>query len=231
MSENETSITEIVSASYTLEFTILTVLEDPSILISLGIFAHFVSRPAARKKRHQHSVFVLLLVNFIMISTDIPMSLGYYHAGGVVRAGTHAYCTWWTFYDYSLFTVSAAIMAWISIERHLLIFHEGLLGGVGSWKQWSLHVAPWLVCPTWGPLLYLFTNVSGLVFAQTWYFDTFFCGSPCFMPTVGGALEVFINVLIPVLIISIADLALIILMIYRRKNLVSRRRINWRSQL
>ena len=230
MSENETTFIATGTLSYSLKFTILVILEVPSILVSLGIFVHFVSSRAVRTAYHQHSVFVLLFVNFLQITTDIPMSLDYYRSGGLVRPATNAYCTWWTFYDYSFFAVNADLTAWISIERHLLIFHHGLLGGVGSWKRWSLHVVPWIVCLLWGPLFYMLTNVSGLVCTNTWYFDTIFCGQSCFATTTWGLVDIFVNNVMAIAIILSANVILIIRVVYQRMTVVAQTRINWHHQ-
>ena len=228
---NGSSANEVDSSSYSTKFTLLILLEIPAILISVAVFVHFLSSRAVRKKRHQHSVFVLLFVNFLQISFDVPISLAYYHAGGFVRPAVDAYCTWWIFCDYSLYSMNATLMAWISIERHLLLFHEDLLGGVDTCQRWLLHFGPWIFCFVWGPTFYIVTIVSGLVCINSWDFEALFCGQPCYLTTTWGAVDIFVNVFAPVLIISIANLTLIIRVIYRRATLVGRTRMNWRHQL
>ena len=217
--------------SYSLRFIVLMVLEVPAILVSLAVFAHFISCRALRKKRQQHSVFLLLFINFLQITFDIPMSLDYYRSGGIVRPTAAGYCTWWTFYDYSLFTTTAWLMAWISLERHLLIFHDDLLGGIHTWKKCIFHVGPWIACCGWGPLLYTIIVVSTLVCSNHWDFDAIYCGDPCFLSTIWAAVDVFADVAVPVLIISIANLTLILRVIHRRPPFVCRTRLYWRNQL
>jgi hypothetical protein len=228
---NETSTSEADVSSYSTKFTILILLEIPAVLISLAVLVHFVSSPAVRKKRHQHSIFVLLFVNFLQITIDIPMSLDYYHSGGVVRPAVDAYCTWWVSYDYSLYSMNATLMAWISIERHLLLFHEDLLGGDNTWKRLCLHCGPWIVCFTWGPLYYTITVVIELVCINSWDFEPLFCGNPCYLNTTWGGVDIFVNIFTPVLIIFIANVTLIIRVIYQQMTLVGRTRLNWRNQL
>ena len=205
-------------------------LDVPSILVSLVIFVHFVSSRAVRATAHQHSVFLLLLVNFFQISVNIPITMSAYQSSGIIRPATAAFCTWWTFYDYSLYTINADLMAWMSIERHLLIFHAGLLGGAGSWKRWSLHVAPWLVCLCWGPFFYMITIVSNLICTNTWTFDEPFCGQLCFPATTWGLVDIFLHMIFIISIILTANIALIIRVVYQQISLVGRTRLNWRSQ-
>ena len=230
MSTNETTSGETSASSHSLRFTVLISLEVPSIIVSVIIFGHVVSRRSVRAIRHQHSMFVLLLVNFLQISTTIPMSIAFYHSGGIVRPATNAYCTWWTFYDYTLFTLNGSLMAWMSIERHLLIFHNGLLGGVGSWKRWSLHVGPWIVCFIWAPLFYSITIVSGVVCTNSWSFDSLLCGVSCHLTTSWGTTDILINIVLFVTIILTANVTLIIRVVYQRLAVAGRTRVNWSNQ-
>ena len=230
MSKNNTLFDKTSTTSYSLRLTLLLILEVPAIVVSLMIFAHFVSSRTARATRHHHSPFLLLLFNFIQISTDIPMSLDYYRSGGLVRPATNAYCTWWTFYENSLFAIHASLMAWISIERHLLIFHTNLLNGVSSSKGWCLHIAPWIVCLLWGPLFYMITIVSGLVCTNRWNFDAHLCGQLCHFSTVWGSLDVFVNIVVFVTIIFIANITLIIRVVYQRLTIAARTPIKWHKQ-
>ena len=126
--------------------------------------------------------------------------------------------------------MGATLMAWMSIERHLLIFHDARLGGAGSWKRWSLHVLPWIICLTWGPFFYMITVVSDLICTNTWTLDGPFCGTVCFTTTIWRLVDIFLNLIEPVSIIVTANMALIIRVVYQRMNLVGRTRVNWRRQ-
>jgi hypothetical protein len=130
------------------------------------------------------------LINFLQIVTDIPMLLDFYRFGSAVRPPTETFCTWWTFYECSLFVVCASLTAWISIERHPLIFHDGHLGGVGSWKRWSLHVAPWTACFIWAPLFYVIIVVSGLACTNKQFLGPPFCELPCVISPLSSLVQI-----------------------------------------
>ena len=179
MVTNDSSASTLDPTSYRNKFIILLALEIPSIIASLTIFIHFATSRAVRSIDHQDSIIVLLAISFFQVLTDVAMALDFYRFDGIVRIQTVVYCLGWVTIDYSFFASSAFLMAWISIERHLLIFHRQSLGGVGTWKTWSLHVAPWLICPLWAFLFYTVTIVISPMCTSEWFFDTVFCGQPC----------------------------------------------------
>ena len=230
MSTNETLPHGTDSPVYRLKFIVLVALEVPSLLVSLIIFLHFASCRAVRAMDHQHSVFVLLFIGCVQALTDVTAALDFYHSGGIVRIKTTAFCVWWTFVDYALFSANASLMAWISIERHLLIFHRPLLGGAGTWKRWILHVVPWIFCPLSVSLFYTVTIIISPMCTSVWYFDSLLCGQPCYLATNWSSADVFVNTVLPITVIMIANLALIIRVIHQRATVAGRGRINWRNQ-
>lgn len=54
------------------------------------------------------------------------MSIHFYQFGYIIPS-ISKYCTWWTFFEYSLDVIISLLMSVISIQRHLLIFNEYLL--------------------------------------------------------------------------------------------------------
>ena len=227
--DNTTSDTSD-SSSYRIKFIILLALIVPSIAMSFTIFIHFATSRAVRAIDHQHSVIVLLIITLVQVLTDIPMVLDFYRFGGVVRLQTAAYCQGWTTIDFSLFAAGAYIMAWISIERHLMIFHRPWLGADGSWKKWWLHVAPWIICPMCPISFYALAIDISPMCTSLWSSSAFQCGGPCYLATNWAAVDIFINVVFPIAIIITANLALIIRVIHQRKTVGGRAAINWRRQ-
>ena len=214
--------------SYRIKFVILLTLQIPSVIASLIVFIHFASSRALRASDRQHSLIVLLVINFVQVLIDVPMALDFYRFGGIVRLQTSAYCLWWIMIDYSLFALSALLMAWISIERHLLIFHRQLLGGAGSWRKCLLQVAPWIICLLWDLLFYTVTVLISPMCTNTWSFNAILCGQPCYVTTNWGSVDIFINAVFPIVVIIIADLALVIRVIDQRKAVTGRASVDWR---
>ena len=113
-------------------------------------------------------------------------------------------------------------MAWISIERHLLIFHSNSLQNIAAWKRKSLRIVPLIVCSLWGPLYYILTVVISPMCITILDFTSLFCGIPCYLFTNWGTFDLFVNVISPVLIIFLCNLALFLRVVYQNMVVVGR---------
>ncbi|CAF4289878.1 unnamed protein product, partial [Adineta steineri] len=88
----------------------------PSIICSLLIFYHFVRFPQIRKKLNNHVILILLLVNFIQIVIDMPLTLIVLHTG-FVFIQTDVFCKFWLVYNYAVCVSGLTLMAYGCIER------------------------------------------------------------------------------------------------------------------
>jgi hypothetical protein len=230
MSTNETDTIVSYSLTYSVKFAVLLTLQIPSILVSLLIFIYFGFNRNARVTDHNHSILVLLSINFLQVITDLPMPMNFFYLNGIVHPATSAYCTWWTWYEFSLNTTNGILMAWISIERHLLIFHTNFLRNLPVWKRRLLHIVPLVVCSLWGPLYYFLTIIISPMCTNTWYFDSLLCSLSCHLLTSWGTFDLFFDVIIPVLIIFVFNLALFIRVVYQNMIIIGRVRNNWQRE-
>ncbi|CAF0826049.1 unnamed protein product [Adineta ricciae] len=229
MSTNDTDTSSDYSVLYAIKFAILVALEIPSILVSLVIFAYFGTNRAARLTTQNISIFVLLLINFLQVTTDLPMPMSFFRLNGIVQPATSSYCTWWTFYEFSLNTVNGYVMAWISIERYVLIFHSNFTRNLSIWKRRAFQIIPLIICTLWGPLYYFVTIIISPMCTNTRSYVALLCGLPCYLLTTWGTFDLFCDVILPVLTIFMFNLILFIRAIYH--TMVIRRRVqnNWRQ--
>ncbi|CAF0934147.1 unnamed protein product [Rotaria sp. Silwood1] len=230
MSTNETYTIMNYSLTYSIKFAVLLALQIPSILVSLTIFIYFGYNHTALVKYHNHSILILLLINFFQVISDLPMPMSFFHLNGIVQPATSAYCTWWTWYEFSLNTTNGFIMAWISIERHLLIFHSYFIRNIGIRKRRLLQIVPLVFCCIWGPLYYTYAIIISSMCTNTRYFDSLLCGMPCYLFTSWGTFDLFFDVIFPVLTIFIFNLALFVRVIQQKLIAAGPIRNNWRRQ-
>ncbi|CAF5171522.1 unnamed protein product, partial [Rotaria sp. Silwood1] len=108
------------------KFSVLLSLQIPAIILSLLIFVFFIKHRADLRAPHNKALFILLLVNFIQLSFALPLPLHFYYLG-YVNPATPTFCTWWTFFEFTLYVTSEYLMATISVQRHMLIFHGHIL--------------------------------------------------------------------------------------------------------
>lgn len=217
-----------LSSNYQMKFALMISFQMSSILISLVIFLSFALNRPLRVETRNHSLLLLLIINFIQVITSLPMPISFFRLNGLVQPATSAYCTWWIWYEFSLNTINVMLMAWISIERHLLIFHSPFIQAIGVSKRRILHIGPLIFCTAWGPMFYLITVVISPMCVSKWYFDSLLCGLPCYLLSNWGTLDIFVNAIGPAFIVFLSNLALFLRVVHQNRSMIRRAENNWR---
>ncbi|CAF1570228.1 unnamed protein product [Adineta steineri] len=204
---------------------VMLILEIPSIVLSILILIYFGMYREARSELRNHGWFILLIVNFFQLIINLPMPLSYYYLNKISPA-TNAYCVWWTWCEYSLNSIGLFLMAWISIERHIIVFHSHTMLEK-RWKKWIFHFIPLIFCLIWPPLFFFVFVVISPFCTTEWDFNTVLCGSPCYFTDVSlSQFDFNFDLVIPIIIIMLANVTLVIRVIYQK---ISRQQvINWR---
>ena len=227
--ESEMTATEDSSrVLYRVKFYLLLFIQIPSIITLLLIFAFFTRhRLLLREIRHQ-ALLLLLAINFIELSFDLPMPMHFYRIGHV-SPSTPAYCTWWTFFEYTLEVTSALLMATLSIQRHILVFHERLLRT--PWTCALLHYLPLLFC-----LIYPFTLYTVLILfypcdGAQWDYSSNVCGFANCHLVYNKMLATFdwaAHNGFPTVVIIVANIALIFRVVKQKSR--RQQRMVWKKQ-
>ena len=230
MSVNETDVPNNFSSDYHVKFSVMISFQIGSIFTSLIIFTSFALNRQVRIDSRNHSLLLLLIISFLQVLTDLPMPIDFFRLNGIVQPATSAYCIWWIWYEFSLNKINITLMAWISVERHLLIFHSPFIQHMTAWKRRALHIGPLVVCVVWGPMFYLLTVIISPMCVNTRYFDQLLCGLPCYLSTNWGTFDLFVDVIAPIFIIFLSNLALFSRVIHQEKLMTGRVTQNSRSQ-
>lgn len=213
---------------FRVKFIILLVLQVPSILASLFIFFFYGKHQHLLKDVRHQSLMALLIVNFLQLTMDMPMPIHFYHIGYVDPA-THGYCTWWTFFEYSVEVISALLMCFISLQRHLLIFHDHLFRI--AWKRVLIHHIPMAICILYPIILYLSMIVFYPCDGSQWDFTSSVCGYANCHLFYSERLAMFDWIAqngLPSMIILFANVSLLIRVV--RHKLQFQRAIRWKKQ-
>ncbi|UJR38533.1 hypothetical protein I4U23_031201 [Adineta vaga] len=210
------------------KFAILLTLQIPSLVLSLLILIFFSIHRSILRARQNQALFVLLIINFIQVTFDLPMVIHYNHLGRVSPA-THAYCTWWTFLEYTLNGAGEMLMATISIQRHIIVFNAGAFK-IRSFR-YLFHHLPLLICIIYPIILYLIIIVFDSCDGTQWDFNANVCGlANCFMvynkPL--AAADWGVNNGFPIIVITVANVALIIRVV--RQRIRCHGSVSWRKQ-
>ncbi|UJR10996.1 hypothetical protein I4U23_015180 [Adineta vaga] len=210
---------------YTIEFSLGLIFEIQAIAISIIIFLYFLQNPRIRLKRHHYSWLALLTLNFFKLILDLPIALNFYYQEKLWPE-SYIFCTLWVWLDFSLSCATLYLTVWISIERHLIIFHSPTLFE-GRWQKWIFRIVPIIICLIVPPILYFNLIVIPPQCTNIWDSQTLLCGPPCYSFTgFYGIFDFIFNICAPLLITIFVNLMLIIRVI---KGKVSRQQaIEWR---
>ncbi|CAF4568405.1 unnamed protein product [Rotaria sp. Silwood2] len=203
----------------------MLVFEFPACFFSILIFAHLALNHEARSQFKNHGWLVLITTNFMQLLIDLPMPMSYYYME-IVWPASDAYCVWWTWFEFSINTIGLFLMAWISIERHVLVFQPRAIQHK-TWKKWIFHFVPIILCLIWTPIFYFVAVVICPHCTNVWDFNLVNCGVPCyFTANFLGQFDIIFNIAAPITIIILANLTLIIRVTYQKTS--RNRAINWR---
>ena len=190
------------------QFWTLLVLVILSLIFSLFLLRQYLSNRIRRYALHNHFILIILMINIILILTDISWMLDSLRHSGNVLSSTPSFCMIWWFVDLSLYNSQTVILAWASIERYILIFHSQVISTIK--KKILYHYLPPVIL-----FIYLFIFYICVIFIppcnNKFEFTSVECGSnPCYLSIKFLALWDFIlhNVL-PNFIIMIFNLILL----------------------
>lgn len=197
-----------------------------SLICSLFIFYRYLSNSTRRHALHNHAILLIIMTNVILILTDFSWMLDSLRRPGSILSATPAFCMIWWFFDFTLYNAQTVILAWASIERHILIFHSKL---VSTRKNRILyHYLPPVII-----IIYMVGFYSGVVFfppcTNEFDFTVVECGSnPCYLSIeFFASWDIIVHSFIGSIIIAIFSLALLYRVIAQKKQL--RQPIRWRK--
>ena len=108
---------------YPIRFGILLEFDIPSILCSIFLLYLLLSHRKLRQTLHNHIIIILLIVNLNSQLLDNSFYLHYLRIG-YVRPSSPVLCIIWILVGYQIYVTSTLLVALVSIQRHILIFHH-----------------------------------------------------------------------------------------------------------
>lgn len=111
----------------------------PSFFCSIFVLYHLFCHGKLRSHLFNHTVVVILIIGLIYQVTIYPWMLYYYHQKGVWERPL-IFCAIWSFIDWGLYYTQIILIAWATIERHILIFHDRWVGT--SRRRFLIHYLP-----------------------------------------------------------------------------------------
>ncbi|CAF2506696.1 unnamed protein product [Rotaria sp. Silwood2] len=227
MADNDTNVFQNSEISWprSLRFWVLLIFDIPSIICSFFVLYYLIFDRTLRHALHNHTIVVLLILALIFQLTDIPWYLDFIRRS-IVWPQTPARCLIWWLVDLGFYNTAAIILAWASVERHILIFH-------GHWistqkKRLLLHYLPLAIL-----LLYSTIYYTVLIFfppcQHTYDYTLPVCSAtPChLLDPILGIWEMGIHGCLCTMIIACFSIALLIRVIVHKRR--GRRMFQWKK--
>ncbi|CAF4088348.1 unnamed protein product [Adineta steineri] len=115
----------------------------PSILFGIFTLYYLLMDRALRNALNNHVIIAMVFVGLTLQCIDVS-ALAYYWRTGTVLLSTRAFCFAWTLIRSTGIAGTINLVAWASIERHILIFHPNLVRT--KTKRFFLHYLPLVIC-------------------------------------------------------------------------------------
>ena len=125
----------------------------PSILCSIFVLHRLLAKRALRTAPNNHVVILILSFGLLYEITDVVWYTDFYRTGAPLSA-TPAFCLTWIFIDASVYVTITLLMAWASIERHILVFHPDWIATKTS--CFFIHYLPMLICSVYPATFYAY---------------------------------------------------------------------------
>ncbi|CAF2628200.1 unnamed protein product [Rotaria sp. Silwood2] len=204
-------------------FWLLMIFEVPSLTCSLILLYYLLIDHDLRQSLSNHVIIVLLIIGLFSQLIDIPFYLNYLRINYVWPPITISCLIWW-FAATGISNLTNIIMAWASIERHILVFHDGLLST--KRKRIFFHYLPLLTIVLYGFIYYIMILLM-YTCENMYAYELDWCLYPCYYNNEDLAMyDTIINSIIPTPIIAIFSIALILRVIQQKSN--HHRHFQWR---
>lgn len=212
------------SLSPSARFWLIIIFEIPSLACSFILLYHLIIDRTLRKSLNNHVIIALLIVGLFSQLIDNPSYLNYIRIGYVWPQTSFSCILWW-FAATGMSNLTNILMAWASIERHILVFHDRWLRTKRT--RFILHYLPLLTIIFYGFIYYIiilliYSCENIYAYTQDW------CLYPCYYYDETLAMyDTIVNSIIPTPIIVLFNISLIIRVIKQKQTL--HRRFQWRK--
>lgn len=214
-----------ISLPRSIRFWLMLLINVPSIICSCCIITHVIINRAHRQALHNHTILLMLIFGLPVQLMDISFYLAFFQRG-IVEPQHPLVCRLWWFADYGIYNGGLFLMAWLAIERHILIFNDQWVSNRTG--RILLHYIPLATIVMYIILFYTIA-VFFLPCEDSYDYTLPVCGaSPCYQSYgILGMFEFIVNTSIPIILEGLSSIVLIIRVQLQKRRL--RQSIQWRK--
>ncbi|CAF4221919.1 unnamed protein product [Adineta steineri] len=215
-----------VSIPRSIRFWLMLLFNIPSIICSFCVIIHIILDRAQRYALHNHAILLILLMALPIQLMDINFYLVFYHYGSI-QPLKPIVCLFWWFADYGCYNGCIILMAWLAIERHILIFHDRwFLNRKGRFR---FHYLPSIGIVAY-ILVYYIISIFFVPCENNYDYTLSVCGAaPCYQSDgVLGMWDFIVNTSTPTILESTVSIGLVLRVQWQKRRL--RQSNQWRKQ-
>jgi len=216
-----------ISLPRTVRFWLLLLFDIPSLICTFLLVYHIIYDQALRKALSNHVIILLLILGSTSEFFDVPSYLAFIANSGIVKPSVPSTCLIWWFVDIGMYNGGTIMMAWASIERHILIFkYQWVSTRKGRFLS---HYFPIIIL-----LLYIFIYYIYVLFIfpceNAYDYTLPICNQyPCYQSDpFFGIWDLIVNTTVPSLVVAFMSMALLIRVIQQKSRLNQHNQ--WRKQ-
>ncbi|CAF0721750.1 unnamed protein product [Adineta steineri] len=217
---------EEVSIPRSIRFWIMLLFNIPSIICSFCIIIHIIHNRAQRYALHNHAIFLVLIMALPIQLIDINFFLVFYRYGSI-QPSEPIMCLLWWLADYGCYSGCTILIAWLAIERYILIFHDRWVSNRRG--RFLFHYLPSISLVAYIVVFYIISILFPPC-ENNYIYTLPGCGAaPCFQSY--GFLAIwdgFVNNTTPIILESIVNIGLILRVQWQKRRL--RQSNQWRKQ-
>ena len=168
--------------------------------------------------------YLLLIVNFITLLTDLSIRLNLFRTGAV-RPSTSSFCLFWMWIETIGYNLGVWLMTWASMERPFLVFHNNW---TITFKQRSLTpYIPITLCILYG-LEYSAYLVFGYPCQDDFDYRSTLCGYSCaYQDFIPSQYDTIANSMTTIFLIVLFTLSLLFRVLWQKRQF--RQGLQWRK--
>ncbi|CAF1292963.1 unnamed protein product [Adineta ricciae] len=211
--------------SKTGRFWLFLVFIIPSVLCAFFVLYHLLFNRTLRQGLYNHVVVVLLCLGLFSELTNYIWMMVYYQRGPIWYR-SNAFCAVWGFNDWALYVTYTVLLAWATIERHILVFHDRWVST--KRKRFFLHYCPimFLLCYCFGfyivvyfipPCMNEFSPWLSICISKVCIFDNY----------AFSMYELVVHQFLPFPVIVVFNILLIVRVVWQKKSM--NQRFQWRK--
>jgi hypothetical protein len=219
-------ISSEVSIPRIVRFWLMLLFNIPSIICTFCIIFHIINDRIQRYALHNHTILLILIFGLPIQLMDINFYLIFYQYGSV-QPSKPIVCLFWWLADYGFYIGGIILMLWLSIERHILIFHDGLVANRRG--RFLFHYLPLILLVTYICLFYIIVLFI-LPCENIYDYTVPVCGaSPCYQSYgILGMWEFIVHTTVPIVLEGIVSAGLVFRVQWQKRRL--HQSANWRKQ-